>query len=105
MENPELVQSVTDLWSKFISVDGFACFVGFVAIGGLILGFLITSLIYLVEDVFTVVHEASPYFKRLFRDKRRKQSGKLTNEQRLELLEERIDSLADIVISSSEEVK
>lgn len=38
------------------------------------------------------------YF-RLFR------SDKLTNKQRLELLESKIDSLADIVISSSPEVK
>lgn len=38
-------------------------------------------------------------------DRKAKKSGKLTNEQRLELLEEKIDSLADIVISSSPEEK
>lgn len=40
-----------------------------------------------------------------YHDRKAKKSGKLTNDQRLELLEEKIDSLADIVISSSEEVK
>ena len=40
-----------------------------------------------------------------FRDRKAKKSGKLTNEQRLELLEEKIDSLANIVISSSPEEK
>ena len=39
------------------------------------------------------------------RERKAKKSGKLTNEQRLELLESKIDSLSDIVISSSPEVK
>lgn len=39
------------------------------------------------------------------RERKAKKSGKFTNEQRLELLESKIDSLADIVISSSPEEK
>ena len=40
-----------------------------------------------------------------FHDRKAKKSGKLTNEQRLELLESKIDSISDIVISSSPEEK
>lgn len=40
-----------------------------------------------------------------YHDRKLKKSGKLTTEQRFELLESKIDSIADIVISTSPEVK
>ena len=105
MEYPELVQSASDLWAQFISVDGFGWFVGFIVFAAFVVGFFFCFLFVLISDLYDVIHAAVPLVKRFFKDRKAKKSGKLTNEQRLELLEEKIDSLADIVISTSEEVK
>lgn len=105
MENPELVQSVIDSWTNFVSADGFGLFGFTLVLVGFVGGCFITLFVVLLFDLIDIVHAAFPLVRRFINDCKAKKSGKLTNEQRLELLEERIDSLADIVISSSEEVK
>ena len=105
MEYPELVQSAFDIWNTLVSVDGFGLFVGYLVVAGAVVGFLISLIVVILVDVFDIVHASCPLIKRFINDRKAKKSGKLTNEQRLELLEEKIDSLADIVISTSEEVK
>ena len=92
----QLTDSIYQLWSSFVSGDGFTLFSSFCVFGGAILGFIIC---------LDIVHAAVPLVSRFINDRKAKKSGKLTNEQRLELLEEKIYSLADIVISSSPEEK
>ena len=93
MDNPELVQSALDLWNSFVSVDGFASFVVFVAFVGVFVGFLFSFILFILSDVFDIVHASCPLIKRFINERKAKKSGKLTNEQRLELLEQKIDSI------------
>ena len=81
--NPETAVDVLS-WASM----GFGIFFGF------FFGLVALISIFLSDFLYDYYHE-----------RKAKKSGKLTNAQRLELLEEKIDSLADIVISSSEEVK
>ena len=86
----EAFASNPDAYSDFLMLSG--CSIG------IFIGLLGGSLLFVTVSL----HEfCCDYFK----ERKAKKSGKLTNEQRLELLEEKIDSLADIVISTSEEVK
>lgn len=101
----QLTDSIYQLWSSFVSGDGFTLFSSFCVFGGAILGFIICLGLVLLADLCDIVHAAVPLVSRFINDRKAKKSGKLTNEQRLELLEEKIYSLADIVISSSPEEK
>lgn len=105
MEYPVLNQSVIDLWTNFVSADGLSTFYLFVGLVGIVAGVLITLLAVALSDIFEIVHAAVPLVKRSINERKAKKSGKLTTEQRFELLESKIDSIADIVISTSEEVK
>ena len=101
----QLTDSVYQLWSSFVSADGFTFFSSFCVFGGAILGFIICLGLFLLSDLCELIHAAFPLVRRYINDRKVKKSGKLTNAQRLELLEEKIDSLADIVITSSPEDK
>ncbi len=99
----QLTYSIYQLWSSFVSGDGFTLFSAFCVFGGAIFGFIICLGLVLFGDLCDIVHSAVPLVSKFINDRKAKKSGKLTNAQRLELLEEKIDSLADIVISSSPE--
>ena len=101
----ELTDSVYQLWSTFVSGDGFTYFSAFCVFGGAIFGFIVCLGLVLLGDLCDFVHASVPLVSKFINDRKAKKSGKLTNEQHLELLEEKIDSLADIVISSSLEEK
>ena len=101
----QLTDSIYQLWSSFVSGDGFTLFSGFLLFAGFVFGIFCCLLIVMLGDVFEMLHEAVPLVSRFIKDRKAKKAGKLTNEQRFELLEEKIDSLADIVISSSPEEK
>ena len=86
----EAFASNPDAYSDFLWESGCSL--------GIVIGLICGAFFFLVPIVLDFIHD---YFK----ERKAKKSGKLTNEQRFELLESKIDSIADIVISSSEEVK
>ena len=86
----EAFASNPEAYSDFLMLSG-SCF-------GIFLGLTSGALLFLVMSFLEFCADH-------FKNRKAKKSGKLTNEQHLELLEEKIDSLADIVISTSEEEK
>ena len=78
---------------------------GLVPFAYFIAGVFVSFFGMLICDLYDLLHHAYPLIKSFINERKAKKSGKLTTDQRLELLESKIDSIADIVISSSEEVK
>ena len=77
-------------------------YLDFLSSSGVILG-LFWGLIFgltCVVSVFLCI-----FIDEWFKDRKAKKSGKPTTEERLTLLEDKIDCIADIVISTSPEVK
>ena len=105
MEYSELYLKFSDMFNLLSGPDGFVFWSVFIMVAGLIFGFFLCVVMVLAGDLLDLVHAAVPLVRRSINECKSKKSGKLTNEQRLELIEQKLDCIADIVISSSPEVK
>lgn len=101
MEYSELYLKFSDMFDLLSGPDGFVFWSVFIAVAGLIFGFFVCLVMVLAGDLMDIVHAAVPLLRRSINERKSKKSGKLTNEQHLELIEQKLDCIADVVISSS----
>lgn len=85
--------------------DGFAYWSLFIFAVGFIFGFLASILITFLGDLLDILHSSGFFIRKFIYDKKAKSVGDLSNRQRLEILESKLDSVYDILNSSNKEDK